>query len=273
MKQAAAEVEMARPQGEPLAARGWDFDRLSWLAPRVPLRQVICILGAGQDAVAEECRLLYTRLQNLRQMRPLRTILITSALQQEGKSFVALNLAAALCQRGRNKVLLVEADLRWPSYCSALGIDAVAGMADYCEGSEDLANFVYRVSGTDWCLLPAGKAAAQPREALGSSRMSQALAQAREVFDWVLVDSPPLVPAADSALLSHLCDGVLLVIRRHRAEKSALAEALRRIEPAKLLGLVLNGFPRHPGCQAYFKNTAEPASQSPLSIIDYRKAA
>lgn len=107
----------------------WDFESLSWLVPRVPLRQVICILGTGQDPMKEQFRLLRTRLEDLRQTRPLKTILVTSSLPEEGKTFVALNLAATVSQRGRNKVLLLEADLRRPSCCSALGLGPLPGLA------------------------------------------------------------------------------------------------------------------------------------------------
>jgi len=118
-----AELAAARPDSP--ARTAWDFESLSWLAPKIPLRQVIYILGAGQDTIREQFRLLATRLQDLRQSRPLKTILVTSSLPEEGKTFVALNLAAALSQRDRHKVLLLEADLRRPSCCSSLGLSPV----------------------------------------------------------------------------------------------------------------------------------------------------
>jgi Mrp family chromosome partitioning ATPase len=103
--------------------------------------------------------------------------------------------------------------------------------------------------------------------------MSQMLTETTGVFDWVLLDSPPLLPVADSTMLSHLCDGVLLVLRHHKSLKAALLEALERIEPAKLLGLVLNHFPGGRTCQAYLQGTAETAFEEESSIAEQQEAA
>jgi len=250
-----------------------DFESLSWLAPRVPLRQVICILGAGQDPLKEQFRLLHARLEDLRQTRPLKTILVTSSLPQEGKSFVALNLAVAVSQRGRNKVLLLEADLRQPSCCSALGLSPVPGLVECCGSSGLVAEFSYRVSRLDLCLLPAGERPAAAIELLPSQRISQIVAETSRGFDWVIVDSAPLLPVADSVVLSRLCDGILLVVHRKRALKTALLEALRRIEPQKLLGVVLNDFPAHHSCKSYFRSLPEPVSRTDLDAGNTREAA
>lgn len=270
LAQAETESTSVRARPSP-AGRGWNWDSLSWLAPEVPLRQVICILGAGQDAVAESIRLLYTRLQRLREKRPLKTLMVTSALPQEGKSFLALNLAAVISQHAGSRVLLLEADLRRPSYCSTLGLNPAAGLAEYCGGGEGLAKFVYHIRGADLYLLPAGGTAGRPMDVLSSEGMEQALKEAGKVFDWVLVDSAPLSPVADSALLSQLCDGLLLVVRRNRATHTATREALERINPAQLLGLVLNDFPSLQSTKAYFTRPAEIHGKEPLSILDYRK--
>lgn len=271
------------PMPEPAAESGtglskacgevWNFDSLSWLAPKVPLRQVIYALGAGQDVVREQFRLLHTRLEDLRRTRPLKSILVTSGLPGEGKSFVALNLAAAVSQRGHNKVLLMEADLHHPSFCSVLGLGPVPGLAECCGSTEPMASFVYRVSGLDLFVLPTGEQPRTEMELLSSRRMAQMLAESSTVFDWVLIDSAPLLPVADSVALSRLCDGTLLVVRRQRALKSALREALDRIERANLLGIALNDFPSRHSCKAYFQSLAEPASGTILGITDNEKAA
>ena len=266
-----ADGAAARPDAP--AGPTWDFESLSWLVPKVPLRQVICILGAGQDPIKEQFRLLRTRLEDLRRTRPLKTILVTSSLPAEGKTFIALNLAAAISQRGRNRVLLLEADLRRPSCCSALGLNPVPGLAEWCAQRQPLAGFVYRVGGLNLCLLPAGERPAPAVEWLASQRMAQVIAETGRAFDWVLVDSAPLLPVADSVVLSRLCDGILLVVRRNRALKNALPEALNRIEPNKLLGVVLNDFPSRYGCQAYFRSFSEPISLTDVAAAETREAA
>lgn len=255
------------------ARTAWDFESLSWLAPRVPLRQVIYILGAGQDPIKEQFRLLRTRLEDLAQTRPLKTILVTSSLPEEGKTFVALNLAAALCQRGRNRVLLLEADLRRPSCCSALGLSPVPGLAEFSANHACVTDFVYRLSGLDVCLLPAGQRPTSAIEWLPSQRMAGVMAGLSRAFDWVLVDSAPLLPVADSVVLSRHCDGILLIVRRDRALKSALPEALNRVEPGKLLGLVLNDFPSRHGCPRYFRSASEPATRTGFAAGDNKEAA
>lgn len=251
----------------------WDFDSLSWLVPKVPLRQVICILGPGQEPVQEQFRLLRTRLEDARQARPLKTMLVTSSLPGEGKSFVARNLAATVSQRGRQKVLLLEADLRRPGCCSALGLSPVAGLAECCGSTDPVASFVYRISGLDLCLLPAGDRATAATELLASHRMWEVLAETGRAFDWVVVDSAPLLPVADSVVLSRLCDGIVLVVRRSQALKSALQEVLDRIEPAKLLGVVLNDFPSRHSCEAYFQTAADSARGKDPDIADFKEAA
>src|SRR5205085_10069954 len=114
-----------------------------------------------------------TRLEDIRAARPLKTILVTSALPGEGKSFVALNLAAAAAQRGRCKVLLLEADLRRPSACSVLGLAPMPGLVECCASTGPVADFAYRVSGLEVCLLPAGERPTSSIELLPSRRMSQ----------------------------------------------------------------------------------------------------
>ena len=261
----------ARPEAP--GRRVWDLDSLSWLVPKVPLRQVICILGPGQEPVQEQFRLLRTRLEDARQARPLKTVLVTSSLPEEGKSFVALNLAATISQRGRKKVLLLEADLRRPGCCSALGLSPVAGLAECCRSADPVASFVYRISGLDLCLMPAGDRATAGTELLDSYRMRQVVAETGRAFDWVVVDSAPLLPVADSVVLSRLCEGIVLVVRRSKALKSALEEVLDRIEPAKLLGVVLNDFPSRHSCEAYLQGSANMGQGKDPDIADFKEAA
>ena len=251
----------------------WDFDSLSWLVPKVPLRQVICILGAGQEPVREQFRLLRARLEDARRVRPLKTVLVTSSLPEEGKSFVSLNLAETISQRGRNKVLLLEADLRRPSCCSGLELSPVAGLAECFASNDPVANFVYRISGLGLCLMPAGARVAAGTELLASRRMSHVLAETGRTFDWVFVDCPPLLPVADSVVLSRLCDGIVLVVRRNKALNTAVGEALKRIEPGKLLGIVLNDFPSRHGCQAYFQSSADMTQKKNPEVSEPREAA
>lgn len=267
------DTDFAAARPDTPARPAWDFESLSWLAPKVPLRQVIYILSAGQDPIKEQFRLLRTRLEDLQQIRPLKTILVTSSLPAEGKTFVTLNLAAALSQRGRNKVLLMEADLRRPSCCSTLGLNPVPGLAECCASHAALPGFVYRVCGLDVCLLPAGERPEPVIEWLASPRMARVMTETGHAFDWVLVDSAPLLPVADSVVLSRLCDGILLVVRRNRALKSALAESLNRFAPGKLLGLVLNDFPSRHGCPAYFQSFSAPAPRTDFAADDDREAA
>src|ERR1700683_850437 len=189
------------------------------------------------DFAAEQFRVLGTRLQHLAEMRALKTLLVTSASFREGKSLVSLNLAVTLAQRAGKKVLLVKGDLRKPALCNMLGLPPLRGLSDWAQSEEPLTNFLCRVTDLDLWLLPAGESCAHPLAAIQSQRLRELPTHAAKHFDWIVIDSSPLL-VADASILSRLADGTLVVVRQENTQKKSLQKSLASLE--RVLGFVLN---------------------------------
>ncbi len=189
---------------------------------------------------AEKFRFLGVRLRQLQQNRPLKKVLITSTIPEEGKSLVSANLAGVLAQR-KQKVLLIEGDLRRPTLSQQFGLGRLAGLAEWLQSRQQTASNIYQLGGPGFWLMPAGDPPANPLELMQSGRLSKLMMQLATMFDWIIVDSPPLLPLADTTVWARLTDGTLLVAREGRTEKSALLSGLEILKKSDLLGVVLNG--------------------------------
>jgi capsular exopolysaccharide synthesis family protein len=200
------------------------------------------ILESLQDphsVVGEELRLLRAKLQSLCQPRQLKCIAVTSALPGEGKSTLSVGLAAALARGPGRRVLLIEADLRRPTVSASLGLPPAPGLGEWLEGGLDQVP-IRRVGSGGFFVLVAGQVSLERPEVLGSGLMEAVLRSARKAFDFVLLDATPVLPVADTILLQDLVDGFLLVARSRRTPREAILEALGRLAPDKVLGVVLN---------------------------------
>jgi capsular exopolysaccharide synthesis family protein len=162
---------------------------------------------------------------------------------EEGKSLLTLNMAMSLAHGGQQKVLVIDADLRKPGICRALRVDDREGIKEWYRSDRAITGFIQHVAGVQVWVLPAGLEDVDPVEVLSSSRMASLLTAATAAFDWVLIDSSPLLPMADAGMMSRISDATVIVIRRDKTPKSALKEALDRVAPAKMLGFLLNDFP------------------------------
>jgi len=190
---------------------------------------------------AEQFRVLSARLHQVQEMRQLKSILVTSSMFREGKTMISLNLAVTLAKRARRRILLMEFDLRKPNLCHSLGLARLPGLGDWYAGAaESPSRFIYHVADLEFWLFPAGALPAQPLELLQSERLRRLLSQLAGSFDWVVMDSAPLVPMADSNVLARLVDGVLLVVRQDWTSKKLLKRASENLPRERLLGLVLN---------------------------------
>jgi capsular exopolysaccharide synthesis family protein len=211
-----------------------------------------------KDPSAEAYRILRTNIEYLSFNKPLKTILVTSAAMQEGKSTTIANLAVAFAQQGKN-ICLLECNLRRPSLHKMFGIEHRTGISDIliekarwqdCVmtvtdlalgqfGMEDILN----VPGLDkFNMIPHGHRPPNPTELLSSGKMDQLLKETREAFDIVLVDAPPILPVADSIVLSTKVDGVILVYKAGKTPRNSLRLAKERLQTvhAKILGIALN---------------------------------
>jgi protein-tyrosine kinase len=188
----------------------------------------------------EEFRTLRSRLYKIRGNQPLRTVLITSALPGEGKSFTAVNLALTIARQAERRVLIIDADLRLPSLHSSLGAPLTPGLSDYLLGEADELSVIQKGSRPNLFFIPAGKTISNPAELIGNGRLKNLLHRLAPVFDWILLDSPPAVPISDACLLSELCDGVLMVVKAASTPFDIAQKACGEFQGKPLLGVVLN---------------------------------
>ena len=189
---------------------------------------------------AEKFRFLGVRLRHLRQSRPLKKILVTSSIPEEGKSLVSANLAGVLARR-KQRVLLIEGDLRRPSLVHQFGLKGLTGLGEWLRSGQQKASNIYYLPKTNFWLLPAGHPPENPLELMQSGRLAEFMRQVESLFDWIIVDSPPLLPLADTSVWGRLTDGTLLVAREGKTEKTALQEGVEILKKSDLLGIVLNG--------------------------------
>lgn len=218
--------------------------------------------GAGSKVViqsplsltAEAFRLLRTNLQFASVDHPLRVLLISSPGPTEGKSTVSLNLALALAAAGR-RVIVIDAGMRRPKVAAYAGIKREPGLSDVLVDREGkVADYLQVLPDMERvAVLPPGKTPPNPAELLGSRRMSEVLGACQELADLVIVDSPPILAAADAAVLAAQTDGVLMVLETGSSDRKAVeyaAEQLKR-SSAHLLGVVLNKVPLN-GHRSYY---------------------
>jgi capsular exopolysaccharide synthesis family protein len=213
-------------------------------AGRVRVKEEVVIISAPVSPGAEQFRGLRHSIERLRRDHGTKVIAVTSAGPGDGKSVTTLNLAGSLAQSAGTRVLLVDADLHKASVATYLGLarDRGPGLAEALASSSlTLADVVRRIESINISVVFAGDAHPRPYELLGSSRIEPLLAEMREQFDYVLIDTPPVVPVADGRFLSRWVDGVIVVVAAHKTKRKMVAEALRLLDGSKVLGLVFNG--------------------------------
>ncbi|MEJ2887973.1 polysaccharide biosynthesis tyrosine autokinase [Actinomycetospora aeridis] len=174
-----------------------------------------------------------------------KVILFTSAVEGEGKTTTATNIARALAEGG-SKVLIIDADLRRPEIAKAFALEAAVGLSTVLSGRVTYDRALQRPAGSNIDVLTSGKKPPNPSELLGSSRMAALLEQARDRYDYVLVDAPPVLPVTDASVLSLNADGAIVVCRYGKttsAQLSAAAASLRKVG-GRILGGVLSMTPK-----------------------------
>lgn len=201
---------------------------------------------------AEAFRLLAVRLRHLRRDRPLKKVLITSSIPQEGKSTCSANLACSLALRAQQRVLLLEGDVRRPSLGHMFGLLNRPGICEYLREEQGLEDSIYFLDGPGLWFMPAGSSPSNPLELLQSGKVATLVNQLADLFDWVIIDSPPLLPLADTSVWSRLADGILLVARQGKSEKRQLQRALDAVESQKLIGALLNSSNSAPHTDYYY---------------------
>jgi capsular exopolysaccharide synthesis family protein len=205
-----------------------------------PHSRLVC-LTANESLSAETFRFLGVRLRHLQQSRSIKKLLITSTMPEEGKSMVCGNLATTLARRRRQKVLLLEGDIRRPSLGSKFGLCQLPGLTEWLRGDRERIPNIYHLEGPGFWFLPAGSPAENSLELMQSGRLSELMNHLSAYFDWIVIDSPPVLSLADTSVWMRLTDGILLVMREGTTENRLLRRGLEALESSKLLGAVLNG--------------------------------
>ncbi len=223
------------------AARSDDLPAVPVERAEVPLETRLLFHTDPRSPSADRYRLLRMRLRELGKTGKLKTVLVTSPLPHDGKSTVCLNLASALAEGGRKKVLLIEADLHRPALTDRLGLRPWKGLAECLEGALAPLSAVRKVEPLNWFLLPAGGSRTNASELLQTGALAGMVSELSAEFDWIILDSPPVLALSDAPALTRCADATLLVARADRTVREAIDEAIEIIGRQRVAGIVLNG--------------------------------
>jgi len=222
-------------------------------------KRLVCFTDS-ESIAAEKFRFLGIRLQHLRRERVLKKLLITSTIPQEGKSMVSANLACSLARR-HQRILLIEGDLRRPTLSQVFGLGILPGISECLQGEGSLMTSIYHLEGPGLWFLPAGNVPTNSLELLQSGKLSRIMDQLSHWFDWIIIDSPPVMPLADTSVWMRLADGVLLVVRQGITEKRQLLRGLEALEPKKVLGALVNGSKTSTASDHYYSRIPSTSSK------------
>jgi len=203
---------------------------------------------------SEQYRVLRHMIEQLHRSADLSIIAISSPDAGDGKTTTTINLAGALAQASDARVLLIDADLRGANVATSLGLDehGAPGLVDAILNTTlDLASIAQAHPHLNLSVITAGRRPSAPYEILKSPRVGELLAAARQKYDYIIVDTAPLVSVPDSRVIEKWVDGFLIVVAAHRTSRKFLDEALNLMEPTKVVGLVFNGDDRHLSQSSY----------------------
>ncbi len=203
--------------------------------------RVVC-LSDPHSHVAEQYRLLRTNIQSRFTERPLRTLLITSALRGEGKTITSANLAALFARHHDGKrVLLVDCDIRRPAVHALFRIEHYPGLSEVIRGEIDFQKVIKEKIKNRLFILPAGKYLENPAELFESNKFLDVLRMLKDHFDLIILDAPPIIPVTDAGILSPFTDATLLVVKAMVTQTPDIIKARDLLIEAKgkLTGIVL----------------------------------
>ena len=238
-------------------------DRLGEIAAagQITIDSHIVSATAPESPIAEQYRILRTNLQSMRLKPDVKVLVITSALNGEGKSVTSINLALSLARQEKLRVALVEADMRRGSVAKWLGLGARRqGLSTVLERDGELDGSLVQLQEPPLTILTAGPHPAHPAELLESTALKRVLATLRAKFDLVIIDAPPVLPVADAGILAAQADGVLLVIRAGKTQRRMVLQAHEHVKKmkARLLGCVLTHMDYYlPGHARYYRYQRE----------------
>jgi protein-tyrosine kinase len=189
---------------------------------------------------AEQFRTLRSRLYQLRVAQNLKTILMTSSVPGEGKTFVTSNLSQAIVRQPDRRALIIDGDLRCARLHVPLGAPNSPGLAEYLRGEADEMTVIQHGQEGNLCFIAGGSEVSDPSELLSNGRLKKLLDRVTPIFDWVIIDSPPCLPVADATILANYCDGILLVVRAGSTASAVAQRACQELHGRNVVGVVLN---------------------------------
>jgi capsular exopolysaccharide synthesis family protein len=227
-----------------------------------------------RSAYCEQFRSLRTRILQAGEREDMHTFVITSAGMGEGKTLTALNLAWLLAQTEGVRCLLIDSDLRQPCATEYLAIDAPRGLSEVLGGEIDLREAVVRLDPAGLYLLPGGQARDDVAELLSGPTYASVIAEARRLFDYIIIDAPPLGIFTDANVLINRADGALMVVRAGKTRYAMVDKLLAQLPRERMLGVVLNRADEQLESTAYYyqkRNYRQPriaAEEEPLHLVE-----
>ncbi len=204
-------------------------------------RRLVSIFQPGSLA-AEQFRRLRNHMLRFNLVKPFSTIMVTSAMKGEGKSFVAANLAAGISLDLHAYALLVDCDLRDSTLIKWFNLPNGKGLSDYLVGKGEVAQFILKTGIEKLSLLPGGSVQDNPAELIGSERMGSLVDELKSRYRdrFVILDSTPLLATTEPQVMAKLVDGILIVVRAGVTPRETVQQALQTIDREKIIGVVLN---------------------------------
>jgi exopolysaccharide/PEP-CTERM locus tyrosine autokinase len=212
------------------------------IAGRSTFGDGLVVCTQPDSITAEQFRKLRTRILSFDLDDPLRTIMITSATEGEGKTMIAANLAAAISFELNYNALLVDTDLRNPSVSEMFGFRHTRGLSDYLIGQENIANFFIKTGIDKLTIIPGGSGKDNPVELLGSMKMENLVNELKSRYRdrYIIFDSSPLLATTEPSVLTKMVDGIVLVVRAGVTARETVQQAISHLDSEKILGVVLN---------------------------------
>jgi capsular exopolysaccharide synthesis family protein len=223
--------------------------------------------GSAQSGRAEAMRHLRTNLQFVEVDRPLRSLVVSSAVSGEGKSTTVCNLAIAFAETGK-RVIVVDADLRRPMLAEYLGLEGAVGLTNVLAGQASAQDVIQPWGNSSLWVLPSGSIPPNPSELLGSDNMADLLVALSRGFDMIIIDTPPLLPVTDAAVMAAAADGCLVIARHGKTTKTQVAAAFSTLAAvgAKLHGCVLNMSPAKHATEYSYYSHESPAQANAAPV-------
>ncbi len=215
-------------------------DFVSWEVEAERVEPRLVAITHPHSNYCEEYRSLRTQVLHKSQRQKLQAIVVASTNPSEGKSVTALNLSWLLAQTDGVKALLIDSDLRMPSLSDYLGIETDRGLSDILSGRATLRESIIRLEPAGLHLLSGGEARSDVAELISGPKFKEILREAREIFDYIIIDAPPLGIFTDATVLINQADGAMLVVRAGKTRYAEVDRVLENLPRERMLGVVLN---------------------------------